>query len=99
MRTVDQAGLVGQFFGADDEHLRRMLADELHDLEHARAEQRIEQERQHGDHEQRPTVAQLVAHLALEDQLDVGPVHRRVIVLLAIWAGRRSVLLPAKSFR
>ena len=44
----------------------------LRDLEEAHPQQRIEQQRQHEDHEQRPPIAQLVADLAEQDQPDVA---------------------------
>ena len=61
---------------AEDQDLRRSLAHELRHLQKAHAQQRVEHQRQHRDHEQRPPIAQLIANLALEDQLDLGPVHR-----------------------
>ena len=48
---------------------------ELRHLEHAHAQQRVEQQRQHGDHEQRAPIEELIAYLAAEDESDVGPVH------------------------
>ncbi len=41
-------------------------------------QERIEQDRQHEDHEQRAPVADLVPHLAAEDHGYVGPAHRGV---------------------
>ena len=42
------------------------------DLQQAHPQQRIEQDRQHRDHEQRPPIAQLIADFAGENQFDVG---------------------------
>ena len=45
------------------------------ELQHREAEDRVEQERQPGDHEQRAPVAELIAQLAQPDQADDGPAH------------------------
>ncbi len=73
--AVEQRRHVAKRRGADNQHPRRPLLHELCDLKHAHPQERIEQNRQHGDHEQRPPVAQLVAYLAGKDQLDVRESH------------------------
>ena len=70
--VLEQRRQVAEVPAADDQHLRRLLLHELRDLQEAHAQQRIEQDRQHEDHEQRAPVAQLVADLAGEDQFDVA---------------------------
>ena len=73
--VLEQRRQVGQLLGPHHQHPRRLLLHELRDLEQAHPQQRIEQDRQHHDHEQRPPIAQLIADLAGENQFDVGQVH------------------------
>ena len=58
---------------ADDQNPAGVLVHELRDLDEAHPQQRIKQDRQHRDHEQRAPIAQLIAHFAKQNQLDVGP--------------------------
>src|SRR6185312_8420142 len=81
---------LGQPLGPDHLHPRGVFADELQNLEHAHAQQGIKQQRQHGDHEQRAAIAELIAHFAVQHQLDVGPSHRSSPVAAAVRACSRS---------
>ncbi len=68
LSLIDQGRQVGTcIFVADDQDLAGMLAEELSDLKEADAQQRVEEDGQHGDQEQRAAVAQLIAHLAAKD--------------------------------
>ncbi len=62
---------------ADDAHSNRVLAHEWQNLEETHAQQRIQQQRQDGDHEQRAPIAQLIANLTSQDEFDLRPVHRQ----------------------
>ena len=53
---------------AHDEHLGRLFAVKLPQLDESQPQQRIEQHGQYEDHEQRAPVAQLIADLALENE-------------------------------
>ena len=60
---------------ADDQDLAGVLAKKLGDLKKTDAEQRIKEHRQHEDHKERATIAQLVAHLASKNKFDVLQAH------------------------
>ena len=64
MIVVDQRRQAGHVGPAHDQHPAGMLLHELRDLHEAHAQQRVEQQRQHRDHEQRAPIAQLVANFA-----------------------------------
>ena len=66
---------LSQWLAAHHQHLRLALAQELRKLEHAHPEQRVQQQRQHRDHEQRTPIAQLIANLAAVNQSYVAPRH------------------------
>jgi hypothetical protein len=48
-----------------------MLAEELGDLKKTDPQQRVEEYGKHQNHEQRPTIAQLIAHFATKNEFDV----------------------------
>src|SRR5688572_12413126 len=50
-----------------------MILAELLNLEDDHPQQRIEQQRQHGDRKERAAIPELVFQLAKENQFDVGP--------------------------
>ncbi len=71
----NSGGRSAQVPGAHHQHPRRLLLHELRDLQQAHPQQRIEQDRQHRNHEQRPPIAELIADFAGQDQFDVGEGH------------------------
>src|SRR4051812_28428558 len=80
--AVEQLGQIFiplQVLAPDHQHLGLTLSHELRKLKHAHPQQRIEQQRQHGDHEQRTPIAQLVANLASVNQSYVAPIHQSYI--------------------
>ena len=52
-----------------------LLAMELRYLHHHHPHQRIEQQREYADREHRPTISQLIANFAMENQFYMGPIH------------------------
>jgi hypothetical protein len=66
---------IRQVVGAEHHHGARLLREGDRHGHHRDAEHRVQQQRQHGDHKQRPPVAELVAHFSQKDELDVAPVH------------------------
>ncbi len=59
---------------ADDGRFAQVAQRQLHDAE---AGERVEQHRQHGNHEDGAAVAQLVAQLSHPDETNDGPAHER----------------------
>ena len=74
--VLKQGGLRGQAAGPHHQHSRGLLLHELRNLQHADAQERIEQDRHDGDHEERPPIAHLVANFPPQNQLDVAESHR-----------------------
>src|SRR3954471_4340446 len=64
-----------QLVGSDHNDLRFTLSEKLRQLENAHAQERIQEQWQHRDHEQRPPIAKLIANLAGVDQTYVAPRH------------------------
>ncbi len=60
---------------SNDTDSHTVLSIELSDLHHQQADQRVEQHGQDGNRKQRAAISQLIAHLAVIDQLYVAPVH------------------------
>ena len=67
-----------QVLGPHHHDRPRLLLDGRADLDDAEAQDRVEQDRQDEDHEQRAPVADLVADLAAEDHEHVRPAHGSV---------------------
>ena len=64
MMIFDQGGQARRGGQVDDQHPGRLFAEELRDLKEAHAQQGVEQQRQHRDHEEGAAVAELVADFA-----------------------------------
>jgi hypothetical protein len=75
MLPVDQGGVVGEPIGIDDRDVARLLGKQRRHVHDADAHRRVEEDGEHEDHEQGAAVAQLIAHLAGEDQSYVSPAH------------------------
>src|SRR5262249_52485460 len=65
----------GQIVGSGNADNAGLFADAEAELQHGRTEDRIEQDRQDGDHQDGSPITKLIAHLSEEDETDNGPAH------------------------
>ena len=78
LRILEQMWWIGHVVWANHRHVHRSPTTELHHLREADSHERVEQDGQHEDHEQRAAIAQLVADLSAKNQPDVGEIHRGI---------------------
>ena len=91
---------IGTWMFITPEHLLNSLAGErafVTKLSGQQADQWIEQHRKNGDCKQRATIPQLIAHLAVIDELYVAPVHFRCHSQLMKLPCKRHPIAPDQT--
>jgi len=69
-----------------------MLAKKLGNLKETHPEQRIEEDRQDRDHEQRSAVAELIPQLTAKNQANILPLHQSLPAEGGLRVGRLRLL-------